>query len=297
MEPMTEDALHYLAAGWPPIPLCWPAPDGRCACGRGHIGRDIGKAPLLGKGYQLLRPNEDDVRGWWQQWPHANVGLLLEPSGLLVIDLDGPEAVSEAQRRGLLATRTIRRGDHRHLYYRRPDGCPATRTTKRGACRSIDVLTAGYLVAAPSLHASGDRYEVADDREPGEPPAWAVAMLERPRSAPMATPPVTPADVAPLSERMEQVLRYGSDADPLRYPSRSEAVFGVITAMIRAGHADSAIVGTLAAQPWVAEMRPHIERWLTAEVARAHGKGATPKLRGWIWGSVDGNAAGTSRGA
>ena len=35
------------------MPLCWPDADGRCGCGQGHDARSVGKAPLLGAGYQL----------------------------------------------------------------------------------------------------------------------------------------------------------------------------------------------------------------------------------------------------
>src|SRR5437667_11499803 len=96
-EPRTklEAALRYRECGWFPIPLCWPTPEGRCGCGRGHQGKEIGKAPLVGNGYQHLRPTEADVCGWWTRWPDANIGILLEPSSLVVVDVDSPEAEAE----------------------------------------------------------------------------------------------------------------------------------------------------------------------------------------------------------
>lgn len=46
-----DAALGYIQRGWFPIPLCWPTPDGQCACSKGHTGKDVGKAPVLGSGY------------------------------------------------------------------------------------------------------------------------------------------------------------------------------------------------------------------------------------------------------
>lgn len=40
-------ASDYVRDGLPVIPLCWPTADGKCACGKGHTGKQIGKAPLI----------------------------------------------------------------------------------------------------------------------------------------------------------------------------------------------------------------------------------------------------------
>src|SRR5262245_56440098 len=78
------DALHQCyGRGWRMIPTCWPTPEGRCACPKHHtLIRDIGKAPLLGRGYQL----EDNwlsleaAEAYWQQYPLANLAVLLQPA-------------------------------------------------------------------------------------------------------------------------------------------------------------------------------------------------------------------------
>ncbi|MBI3910327.1 MAG: bifunctional DNA primase/polymerase [Armatimonadetes bacterium] len=160
-------ALEYLRLGWHPIPLCWPGEHCRCACYKGHTDpKDVGKAPLLGSGYERLTVTEALARRWWgERWPEANVGILLAPSGLVVIDLDGQAAIEEATACGLPARGPVARsgrtdgGEGRHLYCRRPEGCPVTRASHRGSCRRIEVLSAGYAVAPPSRHRSGRRYE------------------------------------------------------------------------------------------------------------------------------------------
>jgi hypothetical protein len=251
----------------------------------------VAKAPLLGAGYQDTRADAAQVLDWWRRWPRANVGLLLEPAGLLVVDLDGLEAVAEADALGCPPTYTVRRGTHLHLYYARPEGVPAGRRTHRGACRAFDVLAAGYVVAAGSLHASGGRYEVADDVPIAQAPAWAADML-RPAPAAPRREVILPATPLRLSRRMERVLRHGPDGDPGRYASRSEAVAAVVTAMVRAGYTDAAIVDTLAAQAWTEGMRGHMDTWLARDVERARARGATPRVQGWDYAALAGEARG-----
>ena len=283
MSDLLDTALDYTARGWPVIPLCHPD-GGRCGCGRGHEGRDVGKAPLLGRDYQHLRADEPQVRDWWRRWPQANVGLLLEPAGLFVLDLDGRAAVAEAEARGCPETRTIQRGDHLHLYFSRPADVEPGRRTKKGRCRSIDLLAAGYVVAAPSLHASGDRYEVARDLPLVDPPTWAVDILQG------ANPDVPLADITPdadatgaLTEarallaghRLAAVLEDGPDGAPGRYvhpedgrPDHSAAEAAVVGALLDRGMASEKVAAALLARPWAAGMRPHPTTWLPKDVAR-----------------------------
>ena len=92
--------VQLAEAGFFPIPLCWPNNAGVCGCPKKHQDpKEVGKAPLLPGGYQHLRPTPQMVARWRSRWPRANWGLLLEPSGLLVIDGDGPEGIAEAQER------------------------------------------------------------------------------------------------------------------------------------------------------------------------------------------------------
>ncbi len=254
------------------VPLCWPALDGSCGCGRGHGERDVGKAPLLGAGYQRLRPTVAEVLEWWRRWPNANWGMLLEPWELVVLDLDGPEAVDEAESLGLPPTLAVVRGGRQHRYFRRPPDVPAHRCTKQGRSRAIDVLAKGYTVIPPSRHRSGDVYTAVDPRPPSEPPDWVIKwLLEAGRSGPPeeACPVRLPPVRLRLSPRLQAVLTRGRDADPSRYPSRSEALYAVITAAVAAGHTDAEILAALLAQPWVREMRRDPGRWLPPQIAKA----------------------------
>lgn len=204
--------LEYVRRGWFVAPLCWPDSEGNCACGRGepHAGR-AGKIPLF-RGYMDARFNAAEVRDIWGYRPDANVGLLLEPSNLYVIDLDSPEAIEEARDRGLPDTFRVKTSHGYHYYYRRPEGVPAVRVTEYGDSGAIDILSNGFVVAPPSLHADGYRYEVdmypTGDVLP-EPPEWSLvspawkAGVDKPRRSRVYK------SITPLSEgEIEEAIRY-----------------------------------------------------------------------------------------
>jgi hypothetical protein len=199
------------------IPCCWPTSVGRCGCGRGHTGKEIGKAALIS--YRETPPTPERIRRWWQRWPHANRGRLLEAERLLVIDLDSEDAVTEAEALGLPVTpiSTSGRGSRRHYWFRRPETAPITNTTKRGTSRAIDVLAAGYVLVPNSVHRYGSVYRwlVPDTEVPfAEAPPWAVAMLNR-NSAVQGPTSRGPCVSSGASAR-ERLRNF---SDPLRPPS------------------------------------------------------------------------------
>lgn len=182
-----DHALRYLQDGLRPIPLCWPGPDGRCACGRGHPPDDVGKAPLVNwKEYQTRPPAEEDVRGWWTRWPRANIGLVTG-NGLLVVDVDDPQEAQEAFAE-LPPTLTARTARGLHLYFRYP---PGLRLASKRVLPGLDVRAdGGYVVAPPSVHRTGQRYEWVNPGHPvGDAPEWLLRLLTEPKPAAGSAPP------------------------------------------------------------------------------------------------------------
>jgi Bifunctional DNA primase/polymerase, N-terminal len=120
-------------------------PDGDPA-GRGCRGR----CGRLGHGCHDATTDAAVIASWWSRWPSANIGVACGPSALLVVDLDGADAVAwwagQVQRYGTGPTRTSatpRRGGY-HLWYRHParqldqparprGGHPRRRRVRRGA--------------------------------------------------------------------------------------------------------------------------------------------------------------------
>jgi len=258
------------------------------------VGKDVGKAPLLGQGWQHLRPREQDVLAWWRKWPQANIGILLEPSGLLVIDLDSEAALQEALARGLPPGPVSRTGTGEHRFYR-AEGITG-RTTKRGAAGGIDVLASGFVVVPPSRHRSGKWYTWLlhpDEAPPQEPPSWVRDLLvSAPRiSAPHPTQDTPPRELPIVSvaslhvpERIKQLITWGDTEG--RYPSRSEALFAVVTALVAAGYDDDTITAVVWGHTIGEKAREQGWRWLRGEVLRARLKSRAAPGRRCIWVEV-----------
>ena len=174
-----EAALEYTRRGWFIIPLCWPDFEGKCACPKKHKKeKEVGKAPLLGKDFQRIRATEEQVRGWWHKWPEANLGVLLEPSKLMVVEIDSPEAFKEVQEMGIPKTLTNCSSKGYHYIFERPDHFPVTRSTQRGKSKAIDLLSSGYANLPPSTHQTRHIYHFEVDIPLAKAPSWAKWMLE-----------------------------------------------------------------------------------------------------------------------
>ncbi len=166
---MLEAALSYAAHGWSVIPL---------------RARDKRPALASWQEHQSRRAVEEEIRAWWRRWPDANVGVVTGAvSGLVVVDLDGPEAVAFAKERGVPETPTAATGKGYHIYLAHP-GRPVANAAALGGVKGLDVRgDGGYVVAPPSLHPSGRRYAWARGRSPDDvpsapPPEWLLELLE-----------------------------------------------------------------------------------------------------------------------
>lgn len=182
---MLEAALEQVALGRAVFPI-WSIVDGCCACCApdsprrthpdpkercdstisGQPRPSPGKHPI---GYLVPRGNHhattdpDQITAWWSTTPDANIGIDLESSGLVVLDVDGAAGrVSLVDLdEHLTPTLTATTGSGGlHAVYSRPDGVRAGRRIKFRP--GLDLLGKGYIVAAPSLHASGGVYRWDD---------------------------------------------------------------------------------------------------------------------------------------
>ena len=179
-------ALAYAARGWHVLPV---APRR--------------KVPILTNWQHAASTNPDRIRGWWAQQPDANVGISCGPSGLLVMDVDDPMGLEllEQQHGELpetLEAMTGRPGG-RHLYFIR-NGCKAKNSAR--TIEGIDIRTSGgFVVAPPSVHATGTEYAWDGDElaEPAELPGWLALLLDPPdvRQAVAARPAVAASQAPP----------------------------------------------------------------------------------------------------
>lgn len=127
------------------------------------------KTPLTPNGCKDATRDAAIIKGWWQRWPNANVGIATGSisGGLFVIDLDIDD------QKGINGYHTLRDWEREHGEF--PDtwssitGRGGThlffRTNKKvqnrgGILEGIDVRgEGGYIVAPPSVHQNGNAYE------------------------------------------------------------------------------------------------------------------------------------------
>ena len=180
---LTQDYLEqYSGLGIRCTPLCCPNALGKCGCGWDHKPKESGKAPRTSNGTKDATADLTSLKTMWQSFPAGNIGIVLEPSQLLIIGPDAPKWLAKFQHRGLPDTPWVQTGSgegHRHYYYRRPVDCPIWRINRPG---EYDIQTGGYAVAPPSLHHSGNRYTwqqplPASFSDIPYAPQWAVDML------------------------------------------------------------------------------------------------------------------------
>lgn len=165
---------------------------GGCSCGNKHCA-SAGKHPV-GSWTDVATAEPGAVRALETLYPGANVGLATGArSGVVVLDVDaangkaGPETLAtlEAKHGPIPTTVTARTGGGgHHFFFRHPGQRVPNSVEKVGP--GIDVRgDGGYVVAAPSKHASGNDYEWVEGMAPSEVeladvPPWLLALMVKP---------------------------------------------------------------------------------------------------------------------
>ena len=177
MNNLLDYALLYASFGWPVFPVHTPQSTG-CSCRR-DCDR-IGKHPRISTGRNGATTDTELIHKWWSAWPDANIGIATGmDSGLIVLDVDddlelpGPLPDTAESQTG---------SGGRHLLYRRPNDSARYRTLVRFAPGLDSRADGGYIVAPPSLHASGHLYEWEVSSRPedvsiADAPDWFVESI------------------------------------------------------------------------------------------------------------------------
>lgn len=214
MVTMLEHALSYAERGWPVLPL-HAVVDDACTCHQRRACKSKGKHPWTTHGLRDATADPEVIRGWFQQRPRANLGVLTgRASGILAVDVDaksgGLETLADlTQQHGDLPETAIQDtgGGGQHYLFRYPEGREVR--SKSSVARGIDVRgDRGYIVVAPSVHESGRAYRFRDPAVLGDlpdAPAWLLELCGRDarrQSAPRPTHRAEPIDV----DRVEEAL-------------------------------------------------------------------------------------------
>jgi replicative DNA helicase len=176
-------ALSYLKKGYSVIPVKSPQMI-RADLATEEIIKQC-KVPLIGwKEFQNRRPTEEEVAEWFEMWPEANIGIVTgKISNLVVFDLDSEDAVAYSEKQGgFPETVKALTGKGYHLYMQHP-GFEIRNSVNKDLY--IDIRAdGGFVVASPSVHGSGRRYEWEEghsiheiDPAPCDP--WMVDHLQK----------------------------------------------------------------------------------------------------------------------
>jgi hypothetical protein len=147
------------------------------------------------------------ITRWWTRWPAASIGVACKPSRLTVVDVDGPTGRASwaalTGQHGAAPTVSVTTGRANggvHYWYRAPQDNPpgnSKGSQTGGIAPGIDIRGAGdtaggIVLAPPSLHETGRRYQWADRLPLADLPAWLHQLTSRPT---IPAPP-NPAEVA-----------------------------------------------------------------------------------------------------
>lgn len=155
-------ALDYASIGLAVFPVCaW-----------GKAANDF-KKPLTTNGLNDATTDKAQIEKWWARWPSANIGIAMgsRSGGVFVVDLDvkeeqgidGRETLRDWEmEHGSLPDDTwlsITGSGGYHIFYRTTKDVSCDRDIFRNKC-GVDVRgEGGYVVAPPSLHFNGRRYQ------------------------------------------------------------------------------------------------------------------------------------------
>ncbi|HQA44935.1 MAG TPA: DUF3987 domain-containing protein [Phycisphaerae bacterium] len=226
-------ALAYAERGWPAVPL-HTVKGGRCSCGKPDCVSP-GKHPRTAHGLKDASGKPEVITGWWKQWPDANVGIVTgAAAGIVVIDIDPRHGGHDSwaalvEQYGDAPTlEALTGGGGRHLIFSHPGGTIRNRANVRPG---IDVRgDGGYIVAAPSLHASGKRYVWPEDWREWDPaplPGWLhELLLARPEPG-HAGGPTTGRNGDDLARLLWNAGQYVARAAGAAEGSRNNAAFNL----------------------------------------------------------------------
>ena len=201
------EAAEYRRLGWSPIPIKERSKEPNLLELRPYLSRKATKEEL-------------------DAWAWSGVGIVTGPvSGILVLDVDGPEGEEQLRKHGHPPTPIVRTASGGlHLYFKHP--AHEVKTGIRVA-PGLDVkASGGYVVAPPSIGPNGKPYEWIVSPEVAEladPPEWLLAVLRSRRFK---------APAGPVGERVPE-------------GGRNKTLASLAGSMRRRGAGEAAILAAL----------------------------------------------------
>lgn len=199
---MLGPALEYLKLGWSVVPLYGIKQSNdnsndntnyTCNCDKGQLeGDQRCKSPgkhtrIKWIPYQTKLPTEAELRSWWRKWPASNIGIITGAvSGIIVLDIDGPEGEATIKQNGLTIPPTVisKTGRGWHYIYKHPGFECRNFASQVGKTilPNVDFRgDGGLIVAPPSKHYSGKDYTWAmgpDMTDIAPAPEWLLKLIK-----------------------------------------------------------------------------------------------------------------------
>jgi hypothetical protein len=186
---MIDWALFWASNGIPVFPVYSVTPDGICKCRDKSQCKSTGKHPKTFRGSKEASTDPEIIKRWWKADPLANIGGVTGGAvRLLVVDCDprhGGDAslhdLVEAHGSEWLDTLQVKTGGSGHHFFYNYPADVELRNTANKLAPGIDTRAdGGYVVMAPSLHASLNRYALANMKQTKPAPDWLIEELTRP---------------------------------------------------------------------------------------------------------------------
>lgn len=188
---LLDEALRYAAAGVPVFPLHWVKQDGNCSCRQGALCQAKGKHPRIKNWNEEATTDAAKIKAWWEKAPSANIGIPMgEKSGLVALDVDtrhgGDSSLALLVDEFAALPNTITAttgGGGKHYIFKYTEELALKNVV--GFRDGLDIRTqGGMIVAAPSIHHSGNQYMWDSGKSPFEMqaadmPAWLVEEIRK----------------------------------------------------------------------------------------------------------------------
>ena len=144
-ETKTGAALTYASKGWHIFPVT--------------PSKKIPYGSLVSKGHLNATTSVNQITEWWTEAPNANIGLNLEASGLVCIDVDSYKSdcgfddfIKDKHLPQTLTQKSASGGTHYIFKAKLGDSYPGT------LCKGVDIKYNGYILLSPSCF-DGRPYE------------------------------------------------------------------------------------------------------------------------------------------
>jgi hypothetical protein len=261
---MRDWALRYVGLGLGPLDV--PPPD----------EHHDGKVPTRAwKRYQVdERIVEAHAREWFTGREQSIALLTGALYGVVVVDADGPDALRHCVIRLPRTPWQTRTAKGVHLFYRHPGGVLRNRARIGGL--PLDFRgDAGYVMAAPSLHKSGVRYQLGGDwSQPREAlPVFDPAWLETPKRREVLQVKNLPR---PTGDVVERARRYLAAIPRPEIGQGSDAATLYAACKVLRGFALDASTTETLIWEWAGGRPGWSQAWITRKVQSAEKYGTEP---------------------